>query len=186
MTKAFTSQPPAGDTLARLRSLVYDIGITSSMLREAVRRGTPATDEREAQIKMLDHWRSDLLRAIDALLAAPAPAVPETELDIFERGFRKGAADCAGVVDKMDAMEREINSLRLRLAAQPSPASAEALSGLRELGRRLFSYSQEKPFHHPGCRKMMYDRSSSPCTCLLEASREIDTLLTAPGEGREA
>jgi hypothetical protein len=56
-------------------------------------------------------------------LEAQAPAVLETEPDIFERGFRKGAADCAGVVDKMDAMEREINSLRLKLAAWPCTSS---------------------------------------------------------------
>jgi len=48
--------------------------------------------------------------------------------------------------------------------------AAEALrTQQQELGRR-------GEWHHPGCRKMMYDHFSSPCTCESEVNRQVAEL----------
>jgi hypothetical protein len=54
----------------------------------------------------------------------------------FEAGYRKGAADCAGSVDKMDALERERDDARLKVATLTADlarlrAEGEALRATR-------------------------------------------------------
>jgi hypothetical protein len=57
----------------------------------------------------------------DAEAAEWTRRVMSRTLETFQSGYKKGAEDCAGSVAKMDALEKERDSLKAQLAARPLP-----------------------------------------------------------------